>query len=120
LTFSFELLVMCNEVIGQIRRLMEGIKVDSEHLALDAIKRVGPGGHFLGDDHTFKHFRDNWMPDITDRKTYETWLANGGTTMRERARAKVKYILENHKPEPLDKEVDLEISRILEAVESRA
>ncbi|MDA8229380.1 MAG: trimethylamine methyltransferase family protein, partial [Desulfitobacterium hafniense] len=100
LTYSFDLLVMCNEVIGQVRRLMQGIRVDQEYLAVDAIRRVGPGGHFLGDEHTFNHFRENWKPDITDRNTYEAWLANGGTSMGQRAKVKIQYILENHQPEP--------------------
>ncbi|WP_227765236.1 trimethylamine methyltransferase family protein [Zhaonella formicivorans] len=119
LTYSFDLLVMCNEVIGQVKRMMQGICVDKEYLAVDAIRRVGPGGHFLGDEHTFNHFRENWKPDITDRNTYEVWLANGGTTMGQRAKAKIQYILENHKPEPVTSEVDAAIDRILERAEGR-
>jgi len=74
---SFQTLVMNNEIIGQIKRLMGGITINREHLALDAIHRVGPGGNFLGDKHTFKHFRKNWKPDLTDRQTYENWVASG-------------------------------------------
>jgi len=44
LTYSFDLLVLCDEFIGQVRRMMEGIRVDKENLAVDSIKRVGPGG----------------------------------------------------------------------------
>ena len=46
LTYSFDLLVMCDEFIGQVRRMMEGIRIDKEYLAVDSIKRVGPGGAF--------------------------------------------------------------------------
>jgi trimethylamine--corrinoid protein Co-methyltransferase len=63
LTFSFDLLVMCDEFIGQVRRMMEGIRVDRQYLAADAVKRVGPGGHFLLDDHSLEHFRENWKKD---------------------------------------------------------
>jgi len=118
LTYSFDLLVMCDEFIGQVRRMMEGIRVDQEHLALDAIKRVGPGGHFLQDDHTLNHFRDNWKPGITDRSTHETWTAAGATTMGQRAKEKIKLILESHKPEPLDPEVDKEIDGILKTAKT--
>ena len=38
--------------------MLEGVRMDREHLAVEAIKRVGPGGHFLQDDHTLNHFRD--------------------------------------------------------------
>ena len=113
LTYSFDLLVMCDEFIGQVRRMMEGIRVDREYLAVDAIKRVGPGGHFLQDDHTLNHFRENWRPDLTDRKTHDTWNSEGGKSMGQRTRNKVAYILENHKPESLPPEVDAEVDRIL-------
>ncbi len=119
LTYSFELLAMCDEIIGQVRRLMEGIRVDREHLAVDVVKRIGPGGHFLQDDHTFRHFRENWAPDLTDRKTHATWEAEGGRSMGERAREKVAHILEHHRPEPLPEPVKAEIDRILERVRSR-
>jgi trimethylamine--corrinoid protein Co-methyltransferase len=120
LTYSFDLLVMCDEFIGQVRRMMEGLQVDDEHLAVETIKRVGPGGHFLQDDHTFNHFRDNWQPDITDRRTHEIWAADGATTMEQRAKAKIKHILDTHVPQALTPEVDKEIDDILKRAKSQA
>jgi trimethylamine--corrinoid protein Co-methyltransferase len=120
LTYSFDLLVMCNEFIGQVRRMMEGICVDREHLALETIKRVGPGGHYLQDDHTLNHFRDNWQPDITDRRTHETWVADGATSMEQRAKAKIKHILDNHQPESLSPEAIKKIDHILDRALARA
>ena len=114
LTYSFELLVMCDEIIGQIKRMMEGIRVDTEHLAFDAIKRVDAGGHFLEDDHTFDHFRENWQPGITDRQTYQQWLEEGATTMGQRAQSKVQEILETHLPEALPDEINIRIDEILD------
>lgn len=119
LTYSFDLLVMCNEYIGQVRRMMEGIRVDKEHLAVEVIKRVGPGGHFLGDDHTFDHFRDNWEPDLTDRRTHDDWSKRGAKSMGQRAKEKIKKILDGHKPEALSAEVAAEIESVLERAESR-
>lgn len=112
-TYSFDLLVMCDEIIGYVRRMMEGIGVDTENLAIDAIKRVGIGGHFLADPHTLAHFRDNWQPGITDRKTYEDWQKNGATSMGQRAKEKVKAILEEHVPAAISADADAEIERIL-------
>ena len=83
------------------------------HLAIESIKRVGPGGHFLGDEHTVRHFRDNWQPDLTDRKTYETWKSKGAMSMEQRAKNKVRHILESHQPQPLPPEVNAEIDKIL-------
>ena len=71
-TYSFDLLVMCDEMIGYVRRMMEGIPVDTENLAIDVIKRVGIGGHFLADAHTLKHFRDNSAQKIWSRPFSKT------------------------------------------------
>jgi trimethylamine--corrinoid protein Co-methyltransferase len=119
LTFSFDLMVMCDEMIGHIRRMMEGISIDEESLGLEAIRRVGPGGNFLGDDHTFSHFKKNWKPGLTDRKTHDDWKADGATTMGQRAKAKIRSILENHTPEPLSVDTRREIDRILDEAEKR-
>jgi trimethylamine--corrinoid protein Co-methyltransferase len=119
LTYSFDLLVMCNEFIGQVRRMMEGIQVDKENLALESIKRVGPGGHFLSDDHTLDHFRENWQPDLTDRKTYEDWKDRGAKNMGQLAKEKIRQIIDTHQPEPLPPEVDVQIDRILATAAGR-
>lgn len=114
MTYSLELLVLCNEIIGQIRRMMAGLTVDPEHLALDAIRRTGPGGSFLMDPHTLAHFRSNWMPDLTDRATRQTWDKKGASTMEARAVSKIHHILENHIPEPLPAEILLKIEKIIQ------
>ncbi len=119
LTYSFDLLVICDEIIGQVRRMMEGIRVDREYLAVEAIKRVGPGGHFLEDAHTMEHFRENWQPGITDRRTYDAWKAKGAATMGQRAKKKVQHILQQPKPQPLPAAVDARIEEILTGVKSR-
>ena len=116
LTYSYDLLVMCDEFIGQVRRMMEGIRVDREYLAVDTIKRVGPGGHFLQDDHTLNHFRENWQPDLTDRKAYETWKMEGSMSMGQRAKQKVRHILDNYRPQPLQAEAEAKIDKILSRI----
>jgi len=93
LTYSFDLLVMANESVGQLRRVFDGIPVDRETQALEAIKEVGPGGNFLDCDHTLDNYRENWFPGVTDRNTFERWTALGGMTMEERCRAKIQKIL---------------------------
>jgi len=110
---------MCDEFIGQIRRMMAGIQVDKENLAVEVIKRVGPGGHFLGDAHTFEHFRENWQPDLTDRRTYKDWQRRGAKSMGQLAKEKIKKIKENHRPLPLSPEVEADIKRILERSRNR-
>jgi trimethylamine--corrinoid protein Co-methyltransferase len=113
LTYSFDLLVMCNEFIGQVRRMMEGITVDKENLAVECVKRVGPGGHFLGDVHTLNHFRENWQPDLTDRRTYQDWQSRGAKSMGQLAKEKIKDLKQSHQPQPLSPEVEAQIDKIL-------
>lgn len=113
LTYSYELLAMCDEFIGQLRRFMGGINVDSEHMALDVVRRVGPGGQFLTDMHTFEHFKEDWQPDLVDRSARQTWEKKGRLSMGDRARAKVRHILDNHQVPPLADAVNEEIDRIL-------
>ena len=93
LTFSFDLLVMTDESVGQLRRIMDGIPLNRETMALDAISKVGPGGDFLSSDHTLDHYREMWTPGISDRNTFERWSELGSSSMEDRCRQKIKEIL---------------------------
>lgn len=114
-TGSLELLVLTNEVISRVRHFLAGVDTSSEYLAVEAIKRVGPGGNFLADDHTAAHFRESWKPEISDFNGYEAWAAAGSKTMGQRIRERLKNILDNHQAQPLDPEAKEKIDRILEA-----
>ena len=113
LTGSLELLVISNEVIGRTRRLLKGIDTDKESLGVESIMRVGPGGNFLGDDHTAKHFRENWLPDLSDFNNYENWTESGSKTKVERARDRIKNILETHQSKPVSEDVREQIKAVL-------
>ena len=119
LTSSFEMLVSMDEVAGLVKRIMGGVEVSGETLALDVIDKVGPGGHFLGEDHTYRHFRENWFPKLLDRNNYEAWKESGSLTLGDRAVAKAKEILETHRPQPLAEAVQAQISRIIQQAEKR-
>jgi len=93
LTYSFDLLVMTNESVGQLRRILDGIPLSRETMALDVIGEVGPGGEYLSSEHTLEHFRENWLPDVSDRSTFERWSELGATTMEDRCKARIKAIL---------------------------
>jgi trimethylamine--corrinoid protein Co-methyltransferase len=95
---SAEMLVMGNEVIGMAKRFIQGIEVSSETLAREVIERVGPGGHFLQEDHTYQHFREElWMPSLLTREHYDNWQAAGGKDMAQRVGERVKEIAGSHK-----------------------
>ncbi|GAB6152667.1 trimethylamine methyltransferase MttB [Desulfosporosinus burensis] len=113
LTGSLELLMISNEVIGRTRKMLNGIDTNKEALGVEAIMRVGPGGNFLGDDHTANHFRENWRPELSDFNNYENWSENGSKTMAVRAREQIKQILETHQPKPVSDEVREKIEAVL-------
>jgi trimethylamine--corrinoid protein Co-methyltransferase len=120
LTTSYQQLVVMNEVVGMVARFMGGIEVTEETMALDVIDRVGPGGHFLADDHTLRHFRANWMPALLDRTNYDTWAEKGKLTLGDRATAHAQKLLEQHTPEPLPPSMAERLARIVARAEERA
>ena len=94
---SAEMLVMGDEIIGMAKRFIRGIEVTTETLARDVIERVGPGGHFLQEDHTFDHFRrELWMPTLMARQSYDDWQQSGSKDMARRVRDKVIEFIQDH------------------------
>jgi trimethylamine--corrinoid protein Co-methyltransferase len=112
LTASMELTVMNDEIIGLVRRMLDGVEVSQETMALDLIDKVGPGGHFLNEEHTLRHFRENWYPTLLNRTSYTTWQQKGGLTYGELANRRVRQILESHRPQPLPDDVQAAVSAI--------
>ena len=105
LMFSFSQLAICDEIIDWIKAFTKDIAVNEETLALDVITEVGPKGNYLKTEHTLKHFRERWYPNLFERNTYESWLANGGKTLAERASDKVDRILSEYESEPLPSKI---------------
>jgi trimethylamine--corrinoid protein Co-methyltransferase len=97
------------------------VRVDEEALALDAVRRVGPGGNFLTDEHTARNLRQElWFPRLMDRDRYGPWLAAGSKRMGDRLKERVAEILATHKVGPLSKKVDAGINKILAAADKKA
>ena len=115
---SLEMLVMTNEIAGMAKRFLKGITVNEETLAEDVIHTVGPGGHFLGEEHTVKYFRhEHWRPLMLDRRCYHAWKEDGGETMGQRVKDKIREILKDHQPQPLPKEILKKLREIRERSE---
>jgi len=109
-----ELLIIDNEILEGILRLVRGFEVSDDTLALDIIRKVGSGGHYLAQKHTLNRFmKEHWIPKISDRRAYDIWKKEGGKGIHEVAREKANEILATHKPEPIPKDVQKEISQIL-------
>ena len=80
---------------------------------VDEIDRVGPGGHFLDTEATFRGFKDFWYPNLIDRQRRPEWLASGGTTLGQRLTARVREIVQEHRAKPLDPASQARIQEIL-------
>ena len=116
-TLDFGQLVMDNEFAGMIKRVLNGIPVNDETLAVDVIHAVGPFKDFLGTKHTRKHMKSQSHPQLIDRRRRPKWEELGKTDIYERACEKAREILETHQPDPLPDSVLSEIRSIIEDAE---
>jgi trimethylamine--corrinoid protein Co-methyltransferase len=109
LSVAYEQFVMDDEIIGMCSRVLKGFDVDPEHLALEVIDTVGPGGNFMTSTHTLKHMRSEFFSGngLTDRKGRDKWAAEGSRDARARAREIAKKMLQNEEksyiPDALDR-----------------
>jgi trimethylamine--corrinoid protein Co-methyltransferase len=113
LTLSYEMIVLTDELVAMADHIMKGIEVDDDTLMLDELHKVGPGGHFMDTEQTLKRFRDFWFPSLLDRKRRPQWLEAGATTLGQRLKARVKEIIKEHQPEPLDPDKKRQVQEIL-------
>jgi trimethylamine--corrinoid protein Co-methyltransferase len=112
---SPEMIIFADETIGMIKRYMRGFQIDSEHLALDVIKQVGPGGNFLQEKHTLDFFKqEHWQPGIFNRKNLPNWIKDGQKKTDDKLLEKARGILATHQPEPLTAGIKNELDRIWE------
>lgn len=70
--------------------------MSDETIALDVIRQVGPGGHYLTQKHTVNHIKDHWIPEISNRQAYDAWSKAGAKDITAVAKEKVKEILATH------------------------
>lgn len=110
-----EQIIFDDEIYHTNRRLAEGIDTDPEHLALDVIAAVGPGGHFLAQRHTRQAIREIWLPELT----HPAPRVDTGPSpeIRERARETFTRILRDHQPMPLPEDLQTELQSIIRAAE---
>jgi len=113
--WSFAQMIMDCEIFGIVASMMEGIPVNEETLALEAIKEVGPGGTFLTHGHTKRHLRELWMNSCLDRRPISVWEQKKDGAP-DWALARARSILETHQPAPLEPALERELRRIIESV----
>lgn len=117
--WSYEQMLLDCEIYAIVRAMLRGIAVDDEALALEAIRRAGPGGDYLTDPHTLRHMRELWQSRFFDRRPYGAWEEKRDGA-RDWARARAREILATHEPDPLDPAVAAELAAIIAAVEREA
>ena len=106
-------LVLGNESIGMAKRFLQGIRVNADTLSRQVIADVGPGGHFLTQSHTLKHFRKElWRSDLLTRQHRDAWQQAGSKDMAARIQDRLHDINENHKVPPLPDKVLQSLARI--------
>lgn len=111
---SAEALVIDNEIVGYIRRFLDGINTDENRIDIDVFRSVGvgTGKNFLGEAHTLKYFKKElWIPELSDRQGFAKWSQDGERSIRTRARkvleeALEKPILPRNIPEGFEHECD--------------
>jgi len=110
LTASYEKLVIDDEILARCLRVLRGIEVNDGTIALDLMLKVGPGGDYLAEEHTIKYMRSEFVqPTISDQNHREKWEADGSKDTFERAHEKAVKLLEEHRPMPIDPEIDKQI-----------
>ena len=118
MTLDFAQLVVDNEIAKMVRRILMGIPVNDETLAVDVIRSVGSGGHFLLEEHTLTHMKTvQSQTKLFDRNTRQSWREKGAKDLADRALEEAKFILENHRPKPIPDSTAHTLREIIEDAE---
>jgi trimethylamine--corrinoid protein Co-methyltransferase len=111
-SISYVQMVLDDELIAGLRRMMQGIAVHDLEGEVALIKANTPRGNFLKARHTRQTFREHWQPGILSRDTYETWRAKGHT-IEQICRRRAQDVLDQHRPPPLPADVEAEMERVV-------
>ena len=108
LTIAHEQYVIDDEIIGNCCKVLKGIDCDAEHLALEVIDSVGPGGNFMTAAHTMTHMRTEYYNGngVTDRKSRDKWEKEGSLDIRKRALAIAGKLLSGPESSYISAETD--------------
>jgi len=109
-----EQIILDDDLYHRARYYLQNLEISPDTLALDTIKAVGPGGHFLSQKHTREHMRTSLKRSVTHQLDENNDYKDPSRFARER----ISWILENHEPEPLDPLKQQELSRLLKAAEN--
>lgn len=116
---SLEALYFANDTIGYLNRIIGGIDVNDETLALDVIDEVGPCGSFLGEEHTLEHYAESWTPDALARMNWDTFSKNNKPVYQIRVKERIRSILQAGIKNPLDPEIVDKLNDIMKNAQEK-
>jgi trimethylamine--corrinoid protein Co-methyltransferase len=112
---SFEKMALDADLCGMVTAFLEPVDVSSDALALDAVRDVGPGGHFFGTQHTLDRYRTAfYQPLISDWRNFETWDDAGRPDARDRMIGLARDLLASYQPPPQDPAVRAALEEFVE------
>jgi trimethylamine--corrinoid protein Co-methyltransferase len=115
LVSSYEKFVMDADQLGILHKIASGVDIDETGQAMGAIAEVGPGGHYLGCEHTQANFKDAfWRSEVLDYKPFETWEDEGARDSQTLASARVKTLLNNYQKPAIDPGVEEQLTEFVE------
>ena len=110
LVSSFEKFVMDADQLGTLHKMAAGVAYDENAQAMDAVREVGPGGHYLGCAHTQANFKDAfWRSELLDYKPFETWADEGARDTQALATTRVEELLAAYQQPALDPEIEAKL-----------
>lgn len=118
ITFDYAKLLMDNEMAKMVKKIVGGINVNEETMAVDIIQSVGAAGEYVSHDHTFRHFKQEQSHSrLIDRSMRQNWLDNGSKDYTVRAYEEAQRIYKTHKPDPLPQGVESTLRDIIAGAE---
>jgi len=117
---SYAAMVFNNESLKAIYRVLRGIEISDEALAVDVIHDVGPGGEFLSHSHTLKHFRSEFfLPRLFDRTDFIVFEKSEQKNIVTRANEIARDIIKSHQPPELDKDIVKQLDEIMKNIHKK-
>jgi len=119
-TWSHEQLVIDNDIVTMVKRVIQGIDVTDDTMAVDIVKQAHKIKDFLHQRHTIQFMRRQSRPKLIDRTTRGTWEAKGGKDLTQRAREEARRIIKTHQPEPLSDDVKKTLREIVDSARKKS
>ena len=110
LTASFEKTIVDIDLLQMVEAFLEPLDVSTDALGLDAMREVGPGGHYFGAAHTQARYQNAfYAPLLSDWRNFESWREAGSPTAMQKANAVWKETLARYQRPPMDKAIEEEL-----------